>query len=137
LVEAFHLAAGPNERWQADFTHWWLAGHTHVETLAWLDDHARRTLSVTAHRPVTPPVVLAEFRKTVAAYGVPAAALTDNGMVFITRLSGGKGGREGVQNERRRLGVVQPHHCVSVSLHSLPPIQELPEILGLYCGQYA
>jgi hypothetical protein len=80
---------------------------------------------------------LAEFRKTVATYGVPAATLTDNGMVFISRLSGGKGGREGLQNELRRLGVVQPHHGVSASLHSLPPIQELPEILGLYCGQYA
>jgi hypothetical protein len=58
-------------------------------------------------------------------------------MVFTTRLSGGKGGREGLQNELRRLGVVQPHHGVSASLHSLPPIQELTEILDLYCGQYA
>ena len=34
-------AEQPNERWQADFTHWWLADGTHVEILNWLDDHAR------------------------------------------------------------------------------------------------
>ncbi len=49
-------AEQPNERWQADFTHWWLADPTYVEILDWLDDHARYALSVTApchrtHRP--------------------------------------------------------------------------------------
>jgi transposase InsO family protein len=34
-------AQQPNERWQADFTHWWLADQTYVEILNWLDDHAR------------------------------------------------------------------------------------------------
>jgi transposase InsO family protein len=46
-------AEQPNERWQADFTHWWLADGTHVEILDWLDDHARYALSVTAHHRVT------------------------------------------------------------------------------------
>jgi transposase InsO family protein len=87
----------PNERWQADFTHWWLADHTHTEILCWIDDHARYALSVTAHRRVTGPIV--------AIHGVPASTLTDNGMVFTTRLSGGKGGRNGLENELRRLGV--------------------------------
>ena len=82
----------PNERWQADFTHWWLADHTHVEILDFVDAHARYALSVTAHRCVTGPIVLAQFRKAVAVHGVPASTLTD-GMVFTTRLSGGKGGR--------------------------------------------
>ena len=31
-------AEQPNERWQADFTHWWLADGTHVEILDFLDD---------------------------------------------------------------------------------------------------
>ncbi|MBO0879207.1 MAG: IS481 family transposase [Mycobacterium sp.] len=107
-------AEQPNERWQADFTHWWLADHTHVEILDWLDDHARYALSVTAHRRVTGPIVLAEFRKAVAVHGVPASTLTDNGMVFTTRLSGGRGGRNGFENELHRLGVTQinstPNH---------------------------
>lgn len=107
-------AEQPNERWQADFTHWWLADGTHVEILDWIDDHARYALSVTAHRRVTGHIVLTEFRKTVAAHGVPASTLTDNGMVFTTRLAGGKGGRNGFENELHRLGVTQinstPNH---------------------------
>jgi hypothetical protein len=43
--------------------------------------------------------VLATFRETVATHGIPASTLTDNGMVFTTRLSGGKGGR----NTRRSI----------------------------------
>jgi transposase InsO family protein len=104
----------PNERWQADFTHWWLADRTHVEILCWIDDHSRYALSVTAHRRVTGPIVLDAFRKTCAAHGVPASTLTDNGMVFTTRLSGGKGGRNHLEAELHRLGVVQinstPNH---------------------------
>jgi transposase InsO family protein len=107
-------AEQPNERWQADFTHWWLADHTHVEILNWLDDSARYALSVTAHRRVTGPIVLAAFRKACETQGIPASTLTDNGMVFTTRLSGGKGGRNQLENELHRLGVVQinstPNH---------------------------
>ena len=100
-------AEQPNERWQADFTHWWLADATHVEILNWLDDHARYALSVTAHRRVTGPIVLAEFRKACATHGIPASTLTDNGMVFTTRLSGGKGGRNHLEHELHRLGITQ------------------------------
>jgi transposase InsO family protein len=108
---AAHL---PNERWQADFTHWWLADRTHVEILCWIDDHSRYAISVTAHRRVTGPVVLTSFRKAVDRHDIPFSTLTDNGMVFTTRLSGGKGGRNGFEQELRRQGVVQinstPNH---------------------------
>lgn len=100
-------AEQPNERWQADFTHWWLADGTHVEILNWIDDHARYAISVTAHRRVTGRTVVNEFRKAIAMHGIPASTLTDNGMVFTTRLSGGKGGRNGLENELRRLGIIQ------------------------------
>jgi transposase InsO family protein len=106
----------PNECWQSDFTHYPLAGGTGTgtEILTWLDDHARYALSVTAWNRVTGPVVLATFRAAVAAHGVPAATLTDNGMVFTTRLSGGKGGRNAFEAELRRLGITQkngrPNH---------------------------
>ena len=66
------------------------------------------------HHRVTGPIVLAAFRAAVAAYGAPASTLTDNGMVFTTRLSGGKGGRNGLETELRRLGITQkngkPNH---------------------------
>ncbi|HET9896527.1 MAG TPA: integrase core domain-containing protein [Streptosporangiaceae bacterium] len=44
----------------------------------------------------------------------PASTLTDNGMVFTTRFSGGKGGRNALENELRGLGIKQkngkPNH---------------------------
>ena len=71
-------------------------------------------LRLTCHSRVTGPVVVASFRAAVAAHGTPASTLTDNGMVFTTRLSGGKGGRNGLETELRRLGVTQkngkPNH---------------------------
>jgi transposase InsO family protein len=104
----------PNERWQADFTHWWLANQIHTEILCFIDDHSRYALSVTAHRRVTGPIVLDAFRKACATHGIPSSTLTDNGMVFTTRLSGGKGGRNHLEAELHRLGVVQinstPNH---------------------------
>jgi transposase InsO family protein len=107
-------AALPNQTWQADFTHYRLADATDAEVLTWLDDHSRYALHVSAHAPVTGPVVLAAFRAAVAAHGTPASTLTDNGMVFTTRLAGGKGGRNALEAELRRLGVVQknarPNH---------------------------
>jgi transposase InsO family protein len=107
-------AEQPNECWQADFTHYPLAGGTGTEVLSWLDDHSRYALSVTAWNRVTGPIVLATFRAAVAAHGAPASTLTDNGMVFTTRLSGGKGGRNGFEHELRRLGIKQkngrPNH---------------------------
>jgi transposase InsO family protein len=112
-------AEQPNECWQSDFTHYRLTRPdgtpgADVEILTWLDDHARYALSVTAHHRVTGPIVLTEFRHACAGHGIPASTLTDNGMVFTTRLSGGKGGRNGFEHELRRLGVVQknsrPNH---------------------------
>jgi transposase InsO family protein len=107
-------AEQPNECWQADFTHYRLAGGADVEILCWLDDHARFALRLTAHQRVSGAIVLAQFREAIARHGVPASTLTDNGMVFTTRLSGGKGGRNAFEAELRRLGVVQknsrPNH---------------------------
>ncbi|MEU8278927.1 DDE-type integrase/transposase/recombinase, partial [Microbispora bryophytorum] len=85
-------AEQPNETWQADFTHYRLADGTDAEMPTWLDDHSRYALSVTAHNRVTGPIVRDTFRHAVAAHGVPASTLTDNGMVFTTRLAGGRGG---------------------------------------------
>ncbi len=115
-------AEQPNETWQGDFTHYRLTRPdgrpgADTETLTWLDDHSRFALSVTAHHRVTGAIVLAAFRQTVAEHGIPASTLTDNGMVFTTRLSGGQRGagtRNGFETELRRLGIMQknsrPNH---------------------------
>jgi len=146
----------PNETWQADFTHFRLAGGEDVEILSWLDDHARFALRVTAHARVTGPIVVEEFRKAVAAHGVPASTLTDNGMVFTTRLAGGKGGRNGLESELARLGVTQknsrPNHpttCGKVErfqqtmkkwlrakLTQPATVADLQELLDTFAGHY-
>jgi transposase InsO family protein len=109
----------PNECWQSDFTHYRLTTHggrpgADVEIISWLDDHSRYALTVTAHARITGQIVLTTFRETVAQYGIPASTLTDNGMVYTTRLSGGKGGRNGLETELRRLNITQknsrPNH---------------------------
>jgi len=107
-------AEQPNELWQSDFTHYRLANLVDVEILTWLDDHSRHAVSVTAHLRVTGIIVVSAFRGAVSRHGAPASTLTDNAMVFTTRLSGGKGGRNGLESELRRLGIVQrnsrPNH---------------------------
>jgi transposase InsO family protein len=116
-------AEQPNETWQSDFTHYRLTrpdGRPGADTeiLSWLDDHSRLALSVTAHLRITGPIVVAEFRKAVATHGIPASTLTDNEMVFTTRLSGGSlrgtRGRNGLEHELHRLKIVQknsrPNH---------------------------
>jgi len=109
----------PNETWQSDFTHYRLTAvedtpGADCEILTWLDDCSRYALSVTAHIRVSGPIVLATFRKAVASYGIPASTLTDNGMVFTTRFAGGKGGRNHLEHELRKLNITQknsqPNH---------------------------
>ena len=104
----------PNECWQSDFTHYPLADGTGTEILTWLDDHSRYALSLTAHHRVTGSAVLLAFRAACGQHGIPASTLTDNGMVFTTRLSGGKGGLNALEHELRHLGVQQkngkPNH---------------------------
>ena len=102
----------PNQCWQADFTHYPLVGPHDApagdaEVLTWLDDHSRYALDVTAHQPVTGPIVRDRFLATVAHFGVPASTLTDNGMVFTTRFAGGRGGRNALEAELRRGNVEQ------------------------------
>lgn len=105
----------PNECWQSDFTHWRLSGGADSEILAWLDDHSRFVLSLTAHTRVTGPVVVATFRTAIENHGPPASTLTDNGLVYTTRFAGGgTGGLNGFEKELRSRRIVQknsrPNH---------------------------
>lgn len=101
----------PNETWQSDFTHWRLASGTGVEILTFLDDHSRKALSLHPYPVVTVQLVLAQFRATVTEHGAPASTLTDNGLVFTTRV---RGGRNTFENELNLLGIDQkngrPNH---------------------------
>ncbi|MGY1837631.1 DDE-type integrase/transposase/recombinase, partial [Blastococcus sp. SYSU DS0510] len=107
-------AEQPNETWQSDFTHYRLTTGADTEVITWLDDHSRLALHVTAHARITGPIVLATFTNAAAQHGYPASTLTDNGMVYTTRFAGGRGGRNHLETELRRLGITQknsrPNH---------------------------
>jgi transposase InsO family protein len=105
----------PNQCWQSDFAHYPLADGTDAEVLTWLDDHSRYALSLTAHARVTAGVVLAAFRAAAARHGPPASTLTDNGLVFTTRLLAGGSAAPGLlEAELEQLGITRkngrPNH---------------------------
>ncbi len=82
----------PNETWQSDFTHYRLATGEDTEIITWLDDHSRYALHVSAHHRITAKIVLNTFQETTTNHGEPASTLTDNGMVYTTKLAAGRRG---------------------------------------------
>jgi transposase InsO family protein len=72
----------PNERWQADVTHWPLADRTDVEILNIIDDHSRLLVASHARIVFKAADVVTVFRAAINNYGPPASVLTDNGAIF-------------------------------------------------------
>lgn len=89
-------ASQPNEMWQSDFTHHRLTTGQEIEIIGWLDDHSRFLLHLSAHTRVTGRTVVDTFTQAARAHGHPAATLTDNGMVYTTRLA--RGGKQAGTN---------------------------------------
>lgn len=102
-------ALQPNEMWQSDFTHWSLTTGREVEIVAWLDDHSRYLLHLSAHPRVTGRIVAETFTSTIDAHGSPASTLTDNGMVYTTRLAQGghQAGLNAFETLLRLNGIIQ------------------------------
>jgi transposase InsO family protein len=100
-------AEQPNERWQADITHWRLADGTDVEILNIEDDHSRLLLASLARASITGPVVDNAFRNAFTQWGIPASVLTDNGAVFTGTPR--RGGRVALEVTLGRLGVRFDH----------------------------
>ena len=101
-------AEQPNERWQADTTHWQLADDTPVEILNLLDDHARLDLRSDARPTTLASDVATTFRKAFTRWGIPASVLTDNGAIFTARQRGE--GRVALEIELGALGVRFNHY---------------------------
>jgi len=101
----------PNEMWQADITHWRLAGGRDVEILNMIDDHSRLFLASRAFLTTKAADVVDVFRSAIDLHGAPASLLCDNGAVFTATPRGGK---VLLQLEMERLGVVaknsRPYH---------------------------
>jgi transposase InsO family protein len=72
----------PNERWQADITHWCLASGPDDENLNVIDDHSRLLVASDARAAFKAADVVAAFHEAAAGPGLPASLLTDNGAVF-------------------------------------------------------
>ena len=106
----------PNETWQSDFTHVRLTDGTDSEVIAWLDDHSRFLLHLSAHSRVTARIVAHTFHTAATGNGYPASTLTDNGMVYTVRLASTKnaGGRTILEHDLHQLGIIQkngkPNH---------------------------
>ena len=100
-------ASMPNERWQADITHWRLAHGAEVEILNALDDHSRFLLASDARAVFKAADVVASFHEAATSHGLPASLLTDNGAVFTAGPRGG--GRCAIEIECDLVGV-KLHH---------------------------
>jgi transposase InsO family protein len=100
-------AAMPNERWQADTTHWQLADGTPVEILNIEDDHSRLDLASDARYTTTGDDVVTSFRRAFRRHGIPARVLSDNAAVFTGKPR--RGGRVALELELDLLGVRLDH----------------------------
>src|SRR5438876_5601730 len=99
-------AAMPNERWQADITHWRLTGGSEVEILNVIDDHSRLAVTSKAMEVFKAADVVATFHQGASTCGFPAQLLTDNGAVFS---AAPRGGRCAMESELASLGVAYRH----------------------------
>ena len=96
----------PNECWQSDVTHWRLAEGTGVEIVNFIDDHSRLAVAARVMKVASAPAVLRVFHDACAAWGTPAALLTDNGCVYTTWH---RGGPNVMQTELLALGIDYRH----------------------------
>jgi transposase InsO family protein len=102
----------PNERWQADITHWQLRTSVgrvtaEVEILNIVDDHSRLDIGSDAYRTTTAGDVVRSFRKAFGRHGKPASVLTDNAAIFTAMPR--REGRVALEIELGLLGVRLSH----------------------------
>jgi transposase InsO family protein len=97
----------PNERWQADITHWKLVDDREIEILNILDDHSRLAVSSSVANTFKAADVVVAFHYAFAAHSLPASVLTDNGAVFTAAYRGAS--RCTIELELARLGIAHRH----------------------------
>jgi transposase InsO family protein len=97
----------PNERWQADLTHWALRGGRAVEILNIVDDHSRLLVGSGARGTFKAADVVATFHEAAGGHGWPSSLLTDNAAVFTAAPRGG--GRCAIEIELDALGISLRH----------------------------
>jgi transposase InsO family protein len=84
VVHSFERAM-PNQLWQTDlFTFMLKRQNRRVYLVAFMDDHSRFITGYGLHATQSAALVIEVVRAALAAYGVPAEILTDNGSQYIT-----------------------------------------------------
>lgn len=141
-------ADAPNEMWQSDFTHWHTQDLEDVEIISWLDDHSRFLLHTSAHPRITASTVIDTFTSACHQHGYPQSTLTDNAMVYTTRLSRGAKGENrqpnGFEQLIHDLGIKQKngapshpttqgkierwHQTLKKWLTAQPPAENIPHL---------
>ena len=95
--------AKPNQMWQTDlFTFVLKRQNRRVYLVAFLDDHSRFITGYGLHGSQSTPLVIEVVRAAIAAYGVPAEILTDNGTQYVTWR-----GKSQFTKELEKLGIKQ------------------------------
>jgi transposase InsO family protein len=95
--------AKPNQLWQTDlFTFVLKRQNRRVYLVAFADDHSRFITGYGLHATQSSALVIEVLRAAVAAYGVPAEILTDNGAQYVTWR-----GKSQFTRELEKLGIRQ------------------------------
>ena len=101
-VRSFERAK-PNQMWQTDlFTFVLKRQNRRVYLVAFMDDHSRFITGYGLHGSQSTPLVIEVVRAAIAAYGVPAEILTDNGTQYVTWR-----GKSQFTKELEKLGIKQ------------------------------
>jgi transposase InsO family protein len=83
-IRSFERAV-PNQLWQTDlFTFMLKRQNRRVYLVAFMDDHSRFITGYGLHATQSAALVIEVLRAALAAYGVPAEILTDNGSQYVT-----------------------------------------------------
>lgn len=96
----------PNELWQGDDTHYFLASGCEVKIINMVDDHSRLNVESRAATNCTSEAILETFCIAAARHGVPAEFLNDNGRAWISHREFGS---VAFQANLLRIGVRQIH----------------------------
>ncbi|WP_245797214.1 IS481 family transposase [Corynebacterium aquilae] len=134
----------PNECWQLDVTEYPLKDGTKAEILDCIDDYSRLIIGAQAYPVVTGPIVVAFVTRAFDTYGLPQSTLTDNGMVFTSRLTGSPGTRNGfeqllykhhIKQKNGRPGHLQTqgkierwHQTFKKALKAKPPAETIEQL---------
>jgi transposase InsO family protein len=100
------VAELPNEMWQTDVTHVYLADGRQVEILNFIDDHSRLCVASKVYGITTSRDVVRTFTKAAGTWGFPASVLSDNGAIYTASY---RNGIAAMETELLSLGIEFKH----------------------------